>query len=221
MNETRIQPLEKLTIPDNQPIVAIDFDGVITRPNELKSEVFDDHGYAMSPSETSREYCLNVADIDLEVYETVSRKVNVEMLKHVPLRNGVIPGLELLVDRGLLPIVITSRYDAEVEPMLEYIRSHELPIAGYANTNRGSKAEIVSDIDARTYTDDSYYKLNSVLNCEDFQNILIFFRHPSNSHVDVNHSDIEEVACWDNLTELILENEIDSHEALTEHSDTE
>lgn len=185
------------------PVVALDFDGVVTNPHALKSRVFQDRGYDITERQTDRNYCLNVRQMEKADYEDVSHTVNVERLDEVPLRDGAVSGLKRLIEEGFHPVLVTSRHDEEVPPMLEYIRTHELPVSEYLNTGREPKIEAARALGARTVVDDSLSKLERFIE-DGEERTLIFFRNEGNSYVESVPNEIQVVDGWDELVSCII-----------------
>jgi|GEM_PF-1596034 uncharacterized HAD superfamily protein len=204
MSSNPYKPIAATAVPKTGPVVAIDFDGVVTDPDELKSVAFAERGYDMDPTETSREYCLEVEDIPKDDYEWVSRTVNIEWLQQVPLQDGASKGLVRLAESGFHPIIVTSRYDEELESMVEYIQQHNLAVAGYTNTNRNSKLDTVRRLNAEAFIDDSYYKFEELIESEYSSTDLFFFRNASNQYIDSHRSDVVEIHHWDGFISSII-----------------
>ncbi|ELZ51169.1 hypothetical protein C465_04339 [Halorubrum distributum JCM 9100] len=186
-------------------MIAVDFDGVVTSPHALKSQEFQIRGYDISEQQTDRNYCLNVRNIEKADYEAVSHAVNVARLDQVPIRNKAAAGLQQLVDEGLYPVLVTSRHDEEIPPMLRYVRKHRLPVSEYLNTGRDPKIDAAKTLGARIIVDDSLSKLERFLEEEDGEWTLIFFQNKANSYVESVPERVHVVDGWDALVTCILQ----------------
>jgi hypothetical protein len=188
----------------DRPVIAVDFDGVVTNPHTLKSQEFQKRGYDISERQTDRNYCLNVRDIEKANYEAVSHAVNVSRLDQVPIRDEAAEGLQQLVDEGLYPVLVTSRHDEEIPPMLEYVRKHRLPVSEYLNTGRDPKIGAARTLGACIIVDDSLSKLERFVEEEEGERTLIFFQNEANSYVESIPEEVYAVDGWDALVACIL-----------------
>lgn len=179
-----------------QEPIGIDFDGVITDNAVVKSKLFNEIGYNIDPKETDRWYCVDELGIPEEDYNEVSKQANL-LLHETPLREGVTSGLKHLLDHGYTPVVVSSRYESETADMVEYIKEKNLPIEWYLYTSREPKDSALRKIGAIAHIDDSYYKIeNMISESRDSPCDLLFFRHPSNAHIESTHNIVSEVNGW-------------------------
>jgi len=204
MSEPKIIDLNKA--PTNSPdqVIAIDFDGVITDPHKAKADAFTAAGYDLSPTETSRRYCVEKKGIPEETYEKIVRDININKLNQIPLREGVREGLEIFTNAGYCPIVVTSRYDEEVGPMLQYIRKNDLDIYGYINTNRMPKRRSIAGLSPKIFIDDSQKKLKPILEEKSNNVCLFYFKNNGNIQTNMTISDIRIVDNWYNFVRWTL-----------------
>lgn len=189
-------PLGKSDFGD---IVAIDFDGVITDHVAVKSELFKQRGYVISPSETDRQNIVESKGIPESVYNEVSREANLS-LNGTPLQSDVERGLKHLSNIGFQLVIITSRFDDEAEEMVDFLSEKNFPVEGYINTAREPKADALQQIGAEMLIDDSYYKLESVLEQLDSDQCkLLFFQHRGNKNIVNINSEITVVDGWEDV----------------------
>lgn len=185
--------------------IAIDFDGVITRPHAKKAAAFSAAGYDITPADTSRKQCLDQTEMSEGVYEQIVRTINVPELDSVPLNPEVSDGLERLTAAGFCPVIVTSRYDTEVGAMRQYIIENELPVFGYLNTGRQPKRNPIEELGAEAFIDDSASKLEPFLGTYSTQTELFFFQHEANSNTTPSRKTVSIVESWQAFVDAIIE----------------
>jgi hypothetical protein len=164
---------------NDRPRVALDFDGVITDPHALKGSAMRRYGYDVSDGDSAREICVPSGILPLHVYEKATREVNVSRLLDVPPAPGALEAIRELAELALV-VIVTAREDDEVECVLRYLDSHEIPVSFVLNTSRGSKKAILQELAPRVYVEDfsgefTGWDREPVTNC-----MPIYFTHIAN-----------------------------------------
>ncbi len=161
--------------------IALDFDGVITNPHNMKSQEFTKRGYNIPAHHTEREYCIEKYGIPLEIYKEVSFEVNCTRLKEVPLEKGVIRSLDYLIKHNFKIVIVTSRMNNEIEYVNKYLKSHNINISQIFNTNQETKMNVIENLRPVLFVDDSFYKVRDICGSKIKTNIFLF-RNIANSH---------------------------------------
>lgn len=190
---------------DPDCVVAIDFDGVITNPHKIKAEALSTAGFDITPAETSREYCVKRNQIPEETYEQIINALYTKRTDEIPLRKGAKSGLEKLTTAGLTPVVVTSRNDDEAESMVQYINQHDLDVYGYINTRRGPKRDLIVELGAQAFIDDSQQKLTPLLETQPSQVDIYYFQNDGNRRIEPTHNDILVIDCWSEFVRRVVE----------------
>ncbi len=162
-------------------LVAVDFDGVITNPHNIKAEELTRLGYPVGPTETEREYCVHKAHVPLGVYECAAHVANCTRLMEMPLEIGAKATIGILVACGFQLVIVTSRREDEIPPMLKYLLANDITVNDIINTGRKSKTPVLRSLQPILYVDDSPSKIQElVLGCDSVT--PFFYVNAANRH---------------------------------------
>ncbi len=190
-------------------VVALDFDGVVTNPHELKTQYINELGYSITPEQCGRYTCINVLRIPLNDYEKGSIRSYTETPVKLPLEKIFIKNFNKLKNLEEIAIFfVTSRYDDMLHHLHEYTKYHKIKVDGIINTENKNKTQALKLINPKIFIDDSPKKLSEILEKEPkfYEKCsLILYRNIANKiKTNPNKKYIYEVDNWDNLTNIII-----------------
>lgn len=205
--ESILKRVETLPVVDSDKInLVFDFDGVITKPQDLKSEVLRQRGYDIAPEQTDNE---NAQRLMLQQkpekgkegikadYEAMVSELYVDRMMEVPPEEHAIDVLQRLSDSGRYSLyIVTSRRSSpenrEIQAAGKWLQKHGLRFDAIINTSNQNKREDLKALRPTLFVDDSIGKLSEIFedpeDCTALDDALsdtyfALFRNKANPHV--------------------------------------
>jgi uncharacterized HAD superfamily protein len=202
--------ISDLKIPEltrDRFIIALDFDGVITSPYELKTKYINQLGYDIGEDQCGYDACVRKLGIKKEDYETGLKKAFTEDPQKLPLEKNFLKYFKKLKQLDTVSFfIITNRTKDMLKHLEEYLKHHKIKVDGIIITEVKSKTESIEIINANIFVEDSPFKLSQIIKeSEDIANkcLLILYRNTQN-RIESNPSEkILEVENWQELYRVI------------------
>jgi|SRR3989344_55537 len=191
---------------ENKYVIALDFDGVITSPGEIKKLYINRLGYNLQLNEVEKNICLSKG-VSLEDYKKASYKAYTERPSILPLEKDfkeVFYKLRNLKEIAIF--IVSSRYDHMVSHLEEFLKYNKIKLDGIICTSEKNKIDALMEINANIFIDDSFSKLKDIIdNNKKFHKkcLLFFFRNNQNKNIRIEDNKIKEVAGWKELENII------------------
>jgi len=172
-----LHQVELLPVLDpDKPVIVFDLDGVITHPQDLKSQILSALGYSVSPEEsdnhTARQKMLEQHPERKKSgvrqdYKQMIDELYVKRMSEVPPEDNAVEILRFLAATEAFNLVIvTSRKSSAEDPQVqaagEWLKQYQLKFAVVISTSEQDKKEALSLIVPLFFVDDSLSKLAKV-----------------------------------------------------------
>ena len=191
----------------NKFVIALDFDGVITSPYQLKTDYINELGYDIKITECSREVAMDGKGVSKEDYDRASIRAYTELPDKLPLEKDFLKNFNKLRKLKDIEIfILTSRDDSMMGHVQEYLKHYKIMVDGIIHTQNKEKAESLIKINARMFVEDSRAKLARVIvadlkfskKCK-----MIFYRNVHNAEESAPGKGTLEAYNWEGLFNLI------------------
>lgn len=206
LNFKIIKDDEIYNIIENNFVIAIDFDGVVTNTSELKTKYINELGYNIKEEESGRETSLKLGVLK-EDYLKGSRKAYMESPKILLLEKDFLKCFyELRNFENVVIFIVTSRYDYMLPHLQEYLKFHKIKFDGIIHTSENNKINGLKKINANIFVEDSIFKLNEILEKDNkFHErcCLVLFRNNQNKNHEIDKIKVIDVNGWNELERLL------------------
>ena len=190
-------------------IIALDFDGVVTSPHELKTKYINEFGYDLTKEQCSYEVSVKKLGVEKEKYREANIKADTQPPEKLPLEENFLENFSKIRSNNKIKIIIvTSRFDFMIEHLKNYLKHHGIKIDGIMNTCEKTKTQALKNINANIFVEDGASKLKDIL--DEDKNIinktkLVLFRHIQNKVIEKPNENIIEIDNWNDLHDFIME----------------
>lgn len=208
LKEVKISDLIEMFKGKN--VIAIDFDGTITNPFEVKVQYMKNLGYEMTEEKCGYEYAVRRGNVNEMDYEKSWKKTMTEDPKNIPLQRGFEDALRRIKKMGYIVIILTSRRDDMIKYIGEYMKNFKISIDGIANTSCSSKLEVIRNLGISVIVDDSTYFISKLFDemgpkdsskkCD-----IILFRNIANRLEDTPSEGVLEANNWDEVCKILAD----------------
>jgi hypothetical protein len=179
----------------SRPALFFDFDGVITNPHALKSEIFNEMGFPIPPSETTfpafkaimqQQFPQkSLIEID-EIYQDMISQLFITRILDLPPETAVVDSLQKIRQTAAFsPVIITARQTSALSPEIRaiglWLKQHQLRFDLIITAPEGAKAPIIDTLLPLIFVDDDIKNLSGINNPS---TQVFLFRHPANQLIN-------------------------------------
>ncbi len=150
---------------DGRIVLALDFDGVLTYPNDLKAIILNEKGYQIQPDECIKQQAIPLmADQTnhqeaIKDYRAMIAELYIGRMMDVAPKQGM-QDVMRSIDRDMFsPVIVTSRTDEQLSAARRWISKYDVGIDAMFNTSEKPKTDILRELRPRAFVDDSLNKI--------------------------------------------------------------
>ena len=204
---------EITSIIEDKPVLALDFDGVITSPYALNTHYLRERGYDLTEEQSSAISCVKL-NVNKEDHEYATRKAFMTEPKDLPLEKGFIENYIKIRKMNIAIFIVTSRTDDMLKHLESYLAYYKIKVEGVVNTEKRSKTKALETINARFFVDDTSFNLWQVIQ-EDKEFAkkctLVLYRNVQNKTEKKPNSIVIEARNWKDVYSIIEDRFIDTN----------
>ena len=188
-------------------VLALDFDGVISAPYELKAKYINELGYSIKPEESGKEDCLRLG-VSKEDYDVGSIRGYTEKPGILPLEEGFAENWKNIRNLpNTFIAIVTSRYDSMLSHLFEFLKYHSINVDAVMNTKYANKGAYLDILRPHVFVEDTLKKLiEAKSQCsKDYHCKFLLYRNIQNKNHNIEDKDVIDMSTWSKINSFILE----------------